>query len=219
MEENTFQQSATKAITAQDAHAATSDAPLEMVRRTSLSDTSIIRITTSVATQKCAKRCPCQCHTQTPMRSPTWLKTIIGQMLFSYHGLLRTTPRNFPPCRQTARKTEFTYYFPQWLAKRALIMSSVSDMAGRGASISIAMPIIIPGNDRIWSVIQYGNIARLQQFFCDGYSPYMVDEMGQSFAAVRKSFSSPSTLVTREAIASGPRKMYNGHKVATVRRH
>lgn len=98
-------------------------------------------------------------------------------------------------------------------------MSSVSEIAGRGASISIAMPIIITGTDRIWSVIRYGNIALLQQLFCDGHSPYMVAETGKSLAAVRTSFSSPNTLVTRQALAPDPREMYCGHGVAIVRRH
>ena len=162
---------------------------LKSARHTACSDKSSVRVTTSVTTQRCPPRCPCQCHTRSHIRSSPWFKAIIGQMLFSYHSVIRTTPCDYQPCREnpqkTPQKTEFTYYFPHWLASRALIASSTSGITGPGASISIAMPVVLTGGDAIWEAVCNGNIPFLQQLFRQKYTPYVVDEYGTSLAAVR----------------------------------
>jgi hypothetical protein len=158
---------------------------LQTVRNAGHSDSSTVRVTTSVTTLRCPHLCPCQCHARSHMRSSPWFKAIIGQMLFSYHSLIRTTPCDYPPCRKTPRKTEFTYYFPHWLASRALIVSSTSGITGPGASISIAMPVVVPASDLIWRAVSRGNVPLIQQLFGQGHSPYVVDSYGISLVLVR----------------------------------
>jgi hypothetical protein len=161
------------------------ETPFQLVKHTSTPESSLIRVTTSVTTRQCARFCPCQCHARSSVRSPPWLKASIGQLLLTYHSLLRTTPCNYPPCRQTPRKTEFTYYFPCWLAQKALIISSESDLSGRGASISIAMPITIGDDHPVWDAVRSGNIVFVQQLFRRGFSPYVITISGVSLVMVR----------------------------------
>ena len=162
---------------------------LKRARYRAFSDNSSMRVTTSVTTQRCPPRCPCQCHTRSHIRSSPWFKAIIGQMLFSYHSVIRTTPCDYQPCREnpqkTPQKTEFTYYFPHWLTSRALIASCTSGITGPGASISIAMPVVLPDHEPIWEAVCNGNIPFLQQLFRQGYTPYVVDEDGGSLVKVR----------------------------------
>ena len=179
-----------------DQHTTTSDtnqiqayaslkSPSQIVNQTSIAETSHVRVTTTVATQQCARLCPCQCHMRSHRRSPTWLTAAIGQLLFSYHDLLRTTPCNYPLCRKTPRKTEFTYYFPYWIAQKALMLSFNSDLSGRAASILMTMPVIIPGGHSIWYAVQNGNIPFIQQLFGQGLNPHIIDQHGNSLVMVR----------------------------------
>ena len=162
---------------------------LRRVTRTTCANTLPVKITTSVTTLRCPHRCPCQCHKRSHIRTSPWFKAIIGQMLFSYHSLIRTTPCDYQPCRETPdktpRKTEFVYYFPHWLAWRALIVSSTSKTLGPGPSVLIDFPIVLPYGNPIFSAVRRGNIPFLQQLFGRGYNPHIVDKFGMSLALVR----------------------------------
>ena len=179
-----LEQSAAEALTISSGPSTALTAPQSGLSNPEDPNAAVIQVTTSIKTQQCEKRCPCQCHAPSQYRSPAWLKTIIGQLLFSYHGTLRTTACNYPLCQQTPRKAHFTYYFPKWLAQRALLMSSVTELAGRGAFVSIAMPVIIPGSDRIWDAIETDNVAYIQGLFSHGYCPNMIDDEGDSLLGV-----------------------------------
>lgn len=148
-------------------------------------DDRLLKVKTSITTQRCAQLCPCKCHTRSQIRSPIWLKTLIGQMLFSYHGTLRTTTCNYPPCRRTPGKTDFTYFFPGWLVQRAVMISSASELSGRGATISIAMPVVVSWHDPVWNAIHRENMGLLRHLFRSGHSPYMISPNGVSLLAVR----------------------------------
>ena len=162
---------------------------LRRVTHTTCADTSPVKVTTSVTTLRCPHRCPCQCHKRSLIRTSPWFKAIIGQMLFSYHSLIRTTPCDYQPCRETSdrtpRKTEFIYYFPHWLAWRALIVSSTSKTLGPGPAILIDFPIILPRDDPIFDAVRCGNIPFVQQLFGQGYNPHVINEFGASLLLVR----------------------------------
>lgn len=158
--------------------------PLAVNRQDSINDHSVIQVTTSITTQRCARFCPCQCHKRSHVRSPEWLKAIVGQMFCSHNGLIRTTPCDYPPCRQSPRKTHFTYVFPLWLPRRVMVMSTVSDLSGGGAKISVAMPVVIDTHERIWEAVRSGNIALVQYWFANGYNPYVVDSHGRNLLSV-----------------------------------
>lgn len=59
-------------------------------------------------TQPCPKLCGCQCHVPVSSQTPRLLKNVVGQLFFSYTGLLRTTPCNYPPCRERVNKVQLT---------------------------------------------------------------------------------------------------------------
>jgi hypothetical protein len=162
--------------------------PSQVMKHQSAYENTLIRVTTSIATRLCSRLCPCKCHAKSHTSSPTWLRKVMGQILLSYHSFLRTTPCDYPPCRRTPRKTEFTYYFPYWFAQKALILSSEPGLSGKDASISIAMPVIIPGTHPIWNAIKSGNIPFIQQLFRQGFSPFVMDWYGTSLMSVRISF-------------------------------
>ena len=69
-------------------------------------------------------------------------------------------------------------------------MSSVTELAGRGAFVSIAMPVIIPKTDRIWDAIEAGNVAFIQGLFSNGYCPNMINDEGESLLGVSNIFNS-----------------------------
>lgn len=56
----------------------------------------------------CPKYCRCRCHRTIFWQSPYCLKSIFGQLLFSYNDLLATKRCDFPPCRNVRTRTNMT---------------------------------------------------------------------------------------------------------------
>lgn len=72
---------------------------------------SQLLITDSINIFACPKRCRCCCHNTTHMQTPACLKSIFGQLLFSYNDLLRATSCDYPPCRKSDAKVNVAYVF------------------------------------------------------------------------------------------------------------
>lgn len=172
----------------------TDETTLDSIRQATTPDTSAVRITTSVTTDQCSKLCKCQCHFRTQIRTPSWLKATLGNLLLSYHSLIRTTPCDYPPCRQSPRKTEFTYYFPQWFAQRALMISLIPALDKSGASLALTTPVIISDDSTILQAARYGNLPYLKQLFTQGYSPHVVSTTyGYSLVEIAVEFDQAET--------------------------
>lgn len=69
---------------------------------------SFVRIDATMSLQNCPRFCRCRCHLATHYQTPRILKGVLGQLFFSYTGLLRTTPCDYRPCRKSANKSRFS---------------------------------------------------------------------------------------------------------------
>lgn len=70
---------------------------------------SVVRVTATTTDRKCPPFCRCQCHVASHIQTPRMLRTLIGQLFFTYTGLLRPTPCNYPPCAKGPNKSTFLY--------------------------------------------------------------------------------------------------------------
>ena len=145
-----------------------------------------IRITASIVIQSCPKFCKCKCHTPSHVRTPQLLRNVLGQLLFSYTTLIRSKPCDYPRCRKSARKSHFTYYFPQWMASRALMISSIgSHLTGLGTDWLVRMPVVVPETHPAWTAALLGDIDFLQKCFWDGIAtPRMITPSGSNLLHV-----------------------------------
>lgn len=125
---------------------------------------SAIRISATVASQRCPVTCSCQCHVRTSIRSPPWLRRVFGQLLWEYNSSMSMKPCNYNPCRKSGGKHHFTYYFPPWLISRAIIASAdFGDLFGAGATVMINISPVVPKEDEIvWSLVVAGDIGKLR---------------------------------------------------------
>ncbi|KAK3651328.1 hypothetical protein LTR56_005785 [Elasticomyces elasticus] len=156
----------------------------------------VIAVTTTMS-QQCSLFCTCSCHKRTQGQTPGWLRSVVGQLMFNYTALLQVKPCDLPSCRQDSQKSRFTYYFPQWLASKALMVAgNVNDLSGVGASWSFRFPVVVPANDRVWWIVRHGNLQALQKLFQDSvYNPYVINEYG--------------TTLLHRAVNSGRPEAYN----------
>lgn len=154
-------------------------------------DNPTVRISATTTSQQCPSGCRCQCHTHTSVRTPPWLRSVFGQLLWSYNSSISMRYCNFPSCRKSLGKHHFTYYFPPWLVSRAFIASaSLEDLFGAGAKMSINIPLIIPEEDHIvWSLVIAGNLEQLRHLLShDKNLIHIRNQWGQSIMHVSNIF-------------------------------
>lgn len=127
-------------------------------------DHPVVRISATTTSRPCSNGCRCQCHANMSVRTPRWLRSVFGQLLWSYNSSISMRSCSFPSCRKSLGKHHFTYYFPPWLVSRAFVASaSLEDLFGAGAKISVNIPLIVPEEDHIvWSFVMAGNLEQLR---------------------------------------------------------
>ena len=156
-------------------------------------DKPIVRISASTTLQQCPSGCRCQCHAHTSVRTPPWLRSVFGQLLWSYNSSISMRSCNFDSCRKSLGKHHFTYYFPSWLVSRAFIASaSLEELFGAGAKMSVSIPLIVPEEDHIvWSLVMAGNLEQLRHLLShDKNLVHIRNQWGQSIMHV-SNISSP----------------------------
>ncbi|RMY75469.1 hypothetical protein D0863_02568 [Hortaea werneckii] len=147
---------------------------------------STVRITATMATNRCPPICKCCCHVRTSFATPRYLQRFLGQLMLDYTSLSQPKACNYPPCRKRPGKSQFTYVLPTWFASRALIVNGTSGgLTGIGASWTLRIPFILPGSDTLWKYIEDDNLPSLRSHILwnvsnlnvvdeDGYSPVLV---------------------------------------------
>lgn len=101
--------------------------------------------------------------------------------MFTYTALLQCKPCNYPPCRKRPHKSQFTYYFPIWMASRALIVSGLGrDLFGPGASWTVRVPSVFQSMEHDVAITaRHGDLCALQKLLSQRRcSLYDVDEDG-----------------------------------------
>ncbi|KAG4431012.1 hypothetical protein IFR05_013502 [Cadophora sp. M221] len=144
-----------------------------------------LRIKTFANTNRCEKYCNCQCHVQSRLATPRWLEGLVGTLFYSYAGtpILNSQKCNSRRCqRSMASSTQFCYYFPTWMVRKALIFTSTwRDVTGSGASWSIRVPRVFDNTHPASSSIVTGNLANLQRILSTReISPFDIDRDGES---------------------------------------
>lgn len=148
---------------------------------------SIVSITGSSGALKCEQFCPCQCHINSQIRTPLWVKQIFGTMTFHGNGsiLLNRRTCNKSCHRSGLASIQFSYLAPAWTLLKALNVI-VKAQSIHGLDFNIRMPRVIPYNATVWSVIELGKLSNLQDMVSrNAISPYDVNPSGRSLLSVR----------------------------------
>ena len=101
-----------------------------------------------VATRSCGLDCECTCHKQSRIRSPSWIRPIIGSLFVGYSAR-PSIPQNCNSgsCRNRMARISYTYVFPLWFVKRA-INASITKTNNPGSELRIrVMRVRAPGTE------------------------------------------------------------------------
>jgi len=157
------------------------------IARHVLPDNSSLRISATIASHQCPKGCRCQCHTRASLRTPSWLRGVLGQLHWSCNTSISMKSCDYTGCQKSLGSQHFTYYFPRWLLSRAVVASANLDgLSTAGAKVMVNIPLIVPEEDHIvWSLVIAGNVEQLQQLISrDKNLMYVRNQWGQSIMHV-----------------------------------
>jgi hypothetical protein len=157
-----------------------------------------IRITTSVPLKRCDPSCNCQCHARTRYQSPRWLSAVVGSLFYASTNppTLDKRPCNSTKCfrPQQTNSVRFTYYFPTWMMRSAIVYSLWANLDGENASWFVRMPREIPEASDCWFHIHHGNEDAIKQLLQHRrISPFDIDSNGDSLLVVGLEFWSRLT--------------------------
>jgi hypothetical protein len=148
---------------------------------------SIISLSGTLVNNTCEAFCSCQCHVTSQIRTPQWIRQILGSM--SFHGntsvLLSRRPCN-KSCRWSGPSSvQFTYFAPSWTLLRTFNIY-VKFQCLRGLDFNIRLPRVIPYNTMGWSMIELGRLATLKEIVDRGATfPFDVNSSGKSLTECR----------------------------------
>ena len=151
---------------------------------------SIFKVDAIVArtAKKCGSACNCQCHMQSHIRSPAWLRRVIGHLFISYSGIPYTPGRGCDrkSCHRNSRSSLcVNYVFPTALVSRMFSFTTAwNDLIG--IHVTMRVPTVIEPGSGIWSIIATGNPILLRMAFDKGEArPTDVSPTGRSLLHVR----------------------------------
>ena len=163
-------------------------------------NSSAVRISATIVSQQCPSGCRCQCHCTSSIRTPSRLRSLFGQLLWTYSSSLWTRSCNYAPCQKSLGKHQFSYYFPTWLVSRAVVATANLDgLLGAGAKISVNIPLIIPEENHIvWSLVIAGNLEQLRHLLSlEKNLMHVRNQWGQSLMHVGNASNVPKSPVTK----------------------
>jgi hypothetical protein len=148
-----------------------------------------LRITVSMPSKTCEVACSCQCHVRSQFQTPRWLQSVIGLLFYT----TSQTPKvDIRPCDSDtccrslpSSSTQLVYYFPTWIMRSVLFVSTFHTLEGINSSWTVKMPREVPRNQSSWHNIQAGNTGTIRDLLYKGQmSPYDVDTNGISMLHV-----------------------------------
>ncbi|KAL0769303.1 hypothetical protein CaCOL14_008611 [Colletotrichum acutatum] len=135
----------------------------------------------------CTPYCKCQCHRQSKLQTPTWLRLIFGTMFLEFNRTSLLGPRkcDFEACAGAPDSARMIYIFPQWLLLRALFVAASRDsLTGIGSSIHLRIPRLIPREQMI-SIVYNFDIDWVKRGIINStVLPTDVDEDGNSLLMI-----------------------------------
>ncbi|KAF2442022.1 hypothetical protein P171DRAFT_59920 [Karstenula rhodostoma CBS 690.94] len=152
-----------------------------------------LRITTSMPLKACDWTCNCQCHVRNRSQTPQWLSAVVGTL---FYCSTNTPSLDFLPCNTTAcfrsqstSSYRFTYYFPSWIMRAALVYTTWNNVQGENSSWSVKMPKEIPLYSPCWHYIQGGFVEKIRELLqLRQMSPYDIGPDGVSVLHWAESF-------------------------------
>ncbi|TPX18491.1 uncharacterized protein E0L32_011604 [Thyridium curvatum] len=132
----------------EQALAQTRPEPGEGCPDTSQHKPSPISIYTTVR-RKCEPGCRCQCHIYSEMKSPPWLRSVLGSFFLRYNALplLDRRPCNTNLCKQSKKAISVQYQLPSWLISSAIHVGVGWDsFLGTGAHVYWKVPRVNDAN-------------------------------------------------------------------------
>ena len=150
-----------------------------------------LRITTSMPLKACDWTCNCQCHVRTRSQTPQWISAVVGTLFYCSTNKLSTNIRscNVITCfrSQPSSSFRFTYYFPSWMMRAALVYTTWNNLKGENSFWSIKMPREISLSHDSWHYIQRGSVKKIQELLrLRQMSPYDIGPDGVSVLHVSR---------------------------------
>ncbi|KAI1087689.1 ankyrin repeat-containing domain protein [Rostrohypoxylon terebratum] len=125
--------------------------------------------------------CPCQCHSQSLVRTPQWARIVFGTLVHQSNN----RQCNLASCKRSRQIPSYlTYVAPSWVIQRALhIAFGTYDLFGLSPSIVTRFPRVILRNDPVWGLMRHWEscIEEFRQLLSERkISPFDVAEDGDS---------------------------------------
>ncbi|KAF2639458.1 hypothetical protein P280DRAFT_37882 [Massarina eburnea CBS 473.64] len=161
----------------------------QTIHEGSIATSTQLRITTVTPLKRCDSTCNCQCHVRIRSQTPKWLSGIVGTLFYSstYTPEVDVRPCNVTTCfrSQSSSSSRFTYYFPSWLIRTALVYSSWNNLNGENSSWTVRMPREIPEYMPCWHYIEAGSVGKIKELLQSReMSPYDITSHGISVLQV-----------------------------------
>lgn len=145
---------------------ATLDTPASRSTKALLSHGSLgrgeVHVAATLRRNACSMRCPCHCHIQTHLGTPSQLRVAVGYLLYSYTGQSIVRPHD-EDCGCLMHHTSYhrlLYIFPTWAFRYALSLTcTFGSLTGPGASWSVKLPRQLPSGHAVWSAIEENNVS------------------------------------------------------------
>ncbi len=140
-----------------------------------------------VSPRRCGSTCNCQCHVRSHIRSPTWLRRIVGCLFVSYSGIpyLPGQACNLRACNRGKLALRVSYMFPTALISKIFsITTAWTDLLG--IQMTLRAPTVINTSSGIWNIVEMDKPLNLRMAFDGGYAyPTDVDVTGETLLHVR----------------------------------
>lgn len=129
--------------------------------------------------EKCIGWCSCVCHTQSSIRSPWFLKTVMGVLVIEYTG-------KGPSCdehscrgsRTPSTSINMTYHLPPYLMNRYVAML-IKYTSVDGPKFSLRLPRMMDWQHSLFKHANHGDLEAIQSLFSQGRaSPHDVNPCG-----------------------------------------
>ncbi|KAL0765958.1 hypothetical protein CaCOL14_011699 [Colletotrichum acutatum] len=173
----------------------TSEPDLQMTNSGLSANSPAVLISASVNSHRCPRGCRCRCHTRAAVRTPPWLRNVVGQLHWSFDSSISMRSCNYAPCRKSLSKHNITCYFPPWLVSRAIMASvNLENVFDAGAKVSLNVPLVIPEEDHIvWPLVMAGNLGQLRDLLSrDRNLMHVRNQWGQSIMHVAAKIHQPA---------------------------
>jgi hypothetical protein len=138
----------------------------------------------------CPPRCGCQCHRYTQMRTPSWLRSIVGSLYVKYNTffVFSQPPCNSKLCRSRVSSLDLPYCFPTWALARVIAVTIANNsLLDIGCSLHLRVPRLVKWPRGFFDAFEYKDV----QFFRDSISA------GQLFPTDVDSLDGGSVIMVR----------------------